>query len=230
MNKYTRFEDLSNEVFFEIFDYLNALQVLMAFTSLNKRISSILQLIALRVFIPYNSCRREIQFLSSHLTLHDHQVISIDIFDTIRDYSSAISLLFDGHNFVNLERCVFHSIHLSTNLPNIVKQINLNRLVTFSIRESKVNENDKHDLTETMLMSKSSSLRSITLQYRYDYLDIFNYSSISSNIISLRLCVSGTPSTVSVSSILSIFRICHTIRYLRITLEYQYPLDNNNVK
>jgi hypothetical protein len=230
MNKYTHFEDLSTEIFFEIFDYLNALQILTSFTSLNKRISSILQLIPLRIFIPYNSCRREIEFLSSHLTFHDHQVISIEIFDTIRDYLSAINLLFDGHNFINLERCVFHSIHLSTNLTNIIKQINLNRLVTFSIRKSKVNENDQHDLTQTILMSKSSSLRSITLQYPHDYLDILNYSSIPSNVISLHLWISGTPSTVSVSSILSIFRICRKIRYLRIILEYQYPLDNNDVK
>ena len=205
MNKYTHLEDLSTEIFFEIFDYLNALQILMAFTSLNKRISSILQVIPLRIVIPYKTCRREIEFLSSQLIFHDHQVISIEIFDTIRDYLSAINLLFNGHNFINLERCVFHSIHLSTNLTNIVKQINLNRLVTFSIRKAKVNENDKHDLTQSILMSESSSLRAVTLQYCYDYLDILNYSSIPSNIISLHLWISGKPSTVSVSSINTIF-------------------------
>ncbi|CAF3622234.1 unnamed protein product, partial [Rotaria sp. Silwood2] len=49
MDTQTHLEDLSNEIFFEIFDYLHALDIFTAFASLNKRISSVLQLISLRV-------------------------------------------------------------------------------------------------------------------------------------------------------------------------------------
>ena len=113
MNIHTHLEDLSNEIFFEIFDYLHALDIFTAFTSLNQRISSILQSIPLRIIISPNNCRRQIDFLSSHLTFHDHQVISIKTYDTIRDDSSIISLLFNRHNFINLQSCIFGSINSS---------------------------------------------------------------------------------------------------------------------
>ncbi|CAF1359543.1 unnamed protein product [Rotaria sordida] len=66
---------------------------------------------------------REIQFLSSHLTFHAHQVISLKIYDTIRDRSSIISLLFKRHHFINLQSCRFMSINLSTELDNVIKQV-----------------------------------------------------------------------------------------------------------
>jgi len=91
--------------------------------------------------------------------------------------------------------------------------------------DGNMNENDKYDLTRIILMHESSSLRSIALLYRHNYLDISNYTSINSNLKSLELLISGSRSTVSVYSILSILRLCHTIRYLTITIE-----ENDNVK
>jgi hypothetical protein len=84
MNTYSHFEDLPNE---EVFDYLHALEILTGFTSLNQRISSILKLIPLRIIILCEHSRRQIDFLSSYLTFHAHQVISLKIYNTIRDYS-----------------------------------------------------------------------------------------------------------------------------------------------
>ncbi|CAF4694956.1 unnamed protein product, partial [Rotaria sp. Silwood2] len=80
-----------------------------------------------------------------------------------------------------------------------------------------------------MLMHKSSSLRSIVLQYRYDYLDLSNYTSIPSNLISLSLNISGSPSTVSVYSVLPILRFCHKLRYLQISLGHTYLIESHNV-
>ncbi|CAF1176600.1 unnamed protein product [Rotaria sp. Silwood1] len=94
MDTHTHLEDLSNEIFFEIFDYLHALDIFTAFASLNKRILSILKSILLHVIILNSHYDREIQFLSSHLTFHGHQVISLKIHDTIRDRVPIISLLF----------------------------------------------------------------------------------------------------------------------------------------
>ncbi|CAF4309797.1 unnamed protein product [Rotaria sordida] len=103
MNRHTQLEDLSNEIFFEIFDYFHALEIFISFTCLNRRISSILQSIPLRIVILSDHCYRQINFLSSHLANHADQVISLEIFDTICDYTSIISILFNRHNFHNLE-------------------------------------------------------------------------------------------------------------------------------
>ncbi|CAF1427415.1 unnamed protein product [Rotaria sordida] len=232
MDVYTHFEDLSNEILFEIFDYLHAFEIFTSFTLLNRRISSILQSIPFHIVILKKHCRRQIDFLSSHLTFHDHQVISIKTFDTIRDDSSIISLLFNRHNFINLKSCSFFTINSLTRLENVIKQIkNLNQLISFSIYQpnnKNLNENYKYDLTRIILLNKLSSLRSVVLKYPYDYLDISNYTSIASNLISLKLWISGSPSTVSVYSILSILRLCHRIQYLSIIMEQKIDESENN--
>ncbi|CAF1363796.1 unnamed protein product [Rotaria sordida] len=233
MNSLTHIEDLSNELFFEIFDYLHALDIFTAFNSLNKRISSILQIIPLRIIISYDHCHRQIDFLSSYLNFHSHQVISIKTYDTIRDYSSIINLLFNRHYFINLQSCIFLSVNPSTKLRNVIIQLKtLNRLISFHIHQpynKNLHQIYKYNLTRTLLMHNSSFLRSIVLQYPYNYFDISNYSSISSNLISLELLISGSPSIVSVYSILPILRLCHTIRYLTITVEHMHPIGNDHI-
>jgi len=102
MKRRTLFEDLLNEIFFEIFVYLHAVEIFTSFTSLNQRISSILQFIIIVV---------KLIFFSSCLTFHAHQVISLKTHDTIRDYSSTINLLFNRHNFINLESLTLISIN-----------------------------------------------------------------------------------------------------------------------
>ncbi|CAF4627275.1 unnamed protein product, partial [Rotaria magnacalcarata] len=60
MDTQTHLEDLANEIFFELFDYLHALDIFTAFASLNKRISSILRSIPLRIVISKTHCRNQI--------------------------------------------------------------------------------------------------------------------------------------------------------------------------
>jgi len=231
MDPYTHLEDLSNEIFFEIFDYLHALDIFTALNSLNRRISSILQIIPLRVIIGCNHRRYQIDYLSSHLTSHAHQVISVDIFDTIHDDSSIVNLLFSQHNFLNLESCTFISIHPSTKLENVIKQIkSFNRLVSFNIlhpKNEKFNENAKKNLLETILMHKSPYLRSIGLGLPFDYLDISKYTSIPSNLKSLNLRISSSTSNLSVDSIILIFLFCHSIVHLTIMASCSLLIDNN---
>ncbi|CAF5065991.1 unnamed protein product [Rotaria sp. Silwood1] len=78
-------------------------------------------------------------------------------------------------------------------------------------------------------MHKSYFLHSIVLQYPYNYFDISNYSSISSNLIPLKLLISDSPSIVSVYSILPVLRLCCTIRYLTIIVEYTHSLENDHI-
>lgn len=231
MNSYTRFEDLSNELFCEIFDYLDALDIFRGFSSLNRRVSSILHIIPIRIVISYNHRRYQIDYLSSCLTCHAHQVIFVDIFDTIDDDSSIINLLFNQHQFINLQSCTFISIHPSTQLENVIKQIKtFNRLASFRIihpTNEILNENAKKDLLQTVLMHKSLYLRSIELQLPYDCSYLFKYRSIPSNLKSLRLHISGSSLHVSSSSIISIFRFCHSIEYLTIMLSW-FLFDDDN--
>jgi hypothetical protein len=170
MDPHTHLEDLSNEIFFEIFDYLHVLDIFTGFASLNKRILSILQSIRLDVTILNSHYSQEIDILSYHLRFHAHQVKSLKCYDTIRGRSSIISLLFNQHHFVNLESCTFMLDNPSTDLKNVIKQVqNLNRLVFFQLHYKKMNEEDKCDITRIILMNKSSSLRSVKLHYDYDY-------------------------------------------------------------
>jgi hypothetical protein len=234
MNTYTHFEDLPTEVFFEIFDYLHALDIFTSFTSLNKRISSILQIIPLRIVIVYDHCRYQIDFLSSHLIYHAHQVISLNIRDRIRDDTSIISLLFNQHNFINLESCTFILIESSRSLEHIIKQVeSFNRLVSFSIyqpMDDDFNVNDKNDFTRIMLTHKSSFLRSIALQYLNDYSNIFNYTLIPSNLISFELSISSSSLELSVYSILPMLRFCHRLRHLIILVKYFDVENDNNIE
>jgi hypothetical protein len=225
MDTHTHLEDLSNEIFYETFDYLHAFDIFTAFTSLNKRISSLLQSIRLHVIILNSHYDRQITFLSSHLTFHAHQVISLKCSDTIRDRSSIISLLFNRHHFINLQSCIFMSDNPSTELENAIKQVqSLNRLVAFFIVQphyNEIDEKDKCDITRTILMNKSSSLRSVKLHYNYHYLDIPTYTSVCSNIQSLELIIYGSKNQVSVYSILPILRVCQGIRYLHAVIKHE---------
>jgi hypothetical protein len=233
MDTNTHFEELSNEVFFEIFDYLHALDIFTGFTSLNKRISSILQSIPLRVVILSKHSRRQVDFLSSHLTFHAHQVISINIYNKIRDHTSAIDLLFHRHNFINLESFELVANSSLTKLDNVIKRIKtLNKLVSFKIYEPNANSIstiDKSDLARIVFTHKPS-VRSIDLHYRYDYMDISNYTSISSKLTSLIFNVSGSSSSASIHSILSILRLSQGIRYLGIIMQHNDQIENSNTK
>ncbi|CAF1021080.1 unnamed protein product [Rotaria sordida] len=234
MSIHTQLEDLSNEIFFEIFDYLHMFDIFTGFSLLNRRISSILQSIPLHIVITNEYYRRHIDFLSSHLTFHEHQVISINISDIIRDDSYIIRLLFNRHNFPNLKSCKLLSIDSMTKLGDIIKQIeSFNRLVILEIFQpdhQDLNENNNDELTQIILTHKSSFLRSVDLQYPYHYLDLSNYRCIPSNLTSLNIRIAGSPSNVSVHSVIRVFRLCHQIKYLCIVLYNEKRFKNDNTK
>ncbi|CAF1275130.1 unnamed protein product [Adineta steineri] len=231
MGMETRLENLPNEILFETFGYLHALHVFSAFGSLNKRISSIFQSTPLRIIISKIHCRNQVDFLSSDLTFHVHQVISVKIDDTIRDDTSVINLLFNRHDFINLQFCKLITIHHSTKLDNVIQQIKtFDKLVSFNIcnlNDITMNENDKYELARIMLMHQPSSLRTIVLQYPYNYSNILNTISLSSNITSLYLYINGSSLFASVNSVLVILRRCYSVRYLGLIMKDNTPANNN---
>ena len=138
MNAVTQLEDLSNDIFFEIFEYLHALDLFMAFSSLNRRIASILSSTPLRVVISKLHCRYQMRFLSSQLIDHTDQVISISLQDRLRDCSSVIPFLFNQHTFINLRWCRFFHIHPSSNLHHVMQKLqSLTKLVAVRVGHSR---------------------------------------------------------------------------------------------
>ncbi|CAF3540514.1 unnamed protein product [Rotaria sp. Silwood2] len=215
MDLNNHFEDLSNEIFFEIFD------IFTGFTLLNRRISYILQSIPLYIIISKEHCRRQINFLSFHLTFHQHQVISIKVFDTIDDDSSIISLLFNRHNFINLKLCEFLSINAKTKLDNVIKQIkSLNTLVIFQIYQADFQDfNDIKELTRTILTQiifSSFKYTSISLSL-FRHINVTNDLSpmnendfpILSQLISFKLTI------IAIYDIQSISYILHCVPNLK---------------
>ncbi|CAF5219045.1 unnamed protein product [Rotaria magnacalcarata] len=118
-------------------------------------------------------------------------------------------------------------------LGKTIKQIeSLNTLVILQIVQPDrpdLYKNDNDKLARMILTHKSSSLRSVKLQYPYHYLNISNYTSIASNLTSLTLRIAGSYSAVSIDSVLRVFCLCHKIRYLCIILYNDKRFKNNNI-
>ncbi|CAF1160065.1 unnamed protein product [Rotaria sp. Silwood1] len=105
MKKITRLEDLSNELFFEIFGYLHATDSFTAFSILNQRITLILSSISLRIVVS------------------SHQAVAISLEDFIRDFTSVISFFFIRYTFENLELCALYSSHWSIQIRTALQQL-----------------------------------------------------------------------------------------------------------
>ena len=169
MNNVSRFEDLSNELFLAIFDYLHALDLFQAFASLNSRISSILLLAQLRIHIYKSHCHHQIETFSSYLIHHTDQVISLSLHDEVRDYSSVIPFFFDRHTFINLRSCKFYSISASSNLDTVIQKLaSLDKLMFFRLIQPKdilLSDDIKAKLSRTILSHPSLKLHLIQLYF-----------------------------------------------------------------
>ncbi len=222
MNKITQFEDLSNELCLEIFDYLHALDLFMSFSSLNQRISSILFSAQLHVVISKFHCQYQMKFLSSHLTHHVDQVISVSLEDQLRDYPSVISFIFDQHIFINLRSCKFYHIHPSFNLHIVIQRLqNLTKLVSFRIFHPKnipLSPLIKQDISRTILQHKYFKLRSIDLSFHYDYPSLVANIALNLKVTSLHMIFDGSIHTLSIYSFLPILRHYRALRLLRIAI------------
>jgi hypothetical protein len=222
MNNITQLEDLSNDLFLEIFDYLHALDLFMAFSSLNNRISSILSLTPLHIVISKLHRQHQLQFLSSYLTHHAHQVISVSIHDQLHDFSSVISFIFDRHTFHNLRSCKFYCIHLSSEFDTVIEKLkSLNKLVSFGIVQPQnivLSDANKQHLSKAILTHQSTHLRSVNLTFRYSYPKLVTNIAMNSTVTSLRMLFHGSTVTCSIYSLLPVLRHYCALRMLRISI------------
>ncbi|CAF1140672.1 unnamed protein product [Adineta steineri] len=228
MNTITQFEDLCNEIFLEVFEYLHCLDLFMAFASLNNRFTFLLSLPQLYLIVNQSHFYYQIQFLSSHLVDHAHQVISISFHEQLCDYfASVISFFFDKHTFKNLRSCIFifHLICLPWYLPNITEKLkNSNKLVLFKIFYSNNNslaDKIKEELSTFALKCKSLKLRSVNLLFSYNYPKLLVNNSINSTLTTLRMMFHGVTTICSIYSFLPVLRIYRALRNLSISISNQ---------
>ena len=233
MNKLTKFENLSTEIFIEIFDYLHAIDIFAAFGSLNRRISSNLFAIYLRVIITSKHHLRHIELLSNHLTIHADQVISLSINDDTKDRSSAIDLLFQRHRFDNVRSCIFKISCSLSKLTSFIQQLkNPTNLQSVYIIQpySLLSQSNKQDSSCSILSRlRSSALRSIGLLYCYDHCGTLNAkNTIASNLTYLELMLHISSNNGSIYSLIHIFRFCPMLRHLRLIVRNETLIERNN--
>lgn len=233
MSSITRFEDIPNDLFREIFEYLHALDLFLAFTSLNQRISTLLFFSPLHVVISKSHCYQEMKFLSSHLVDHVNQVISLSLEDQLRDYSSVISYFFNQYTYINLRSCQFYSIEDKSSFNSVIEKLsNLTKLVSFRIVQSKqcsLSTTTKNNLTRAILTHTSPTLQLIDLSFRYDYPELVTRISLNCTVTSLHIILQASNSYLSICTLLPILRHYRALRMLRMGIHSNLGENNQLV-
>jgi hypothetical protein len=195
----TQLEELSNEIFLDILEYLDGYDILFAFASLNSRISLILYSTRLRVNIDFTHCRHQIEFLSHYLKFYSDQVVSLQVHDVICDQENIIAYLFNRHDFSKLQYCVFYSIKSSSNLKIVFEKLSkLTKIVSFriiqsrNVEEDKLNTFDAHNFSQLILIDTPSTLRSADLYFYYNHFQLPTRSIVPTNLTHLRIIFYGT--------------------------------------
>jgi hypothetical protein len=230
-------EDLSNEIFLDIFEYLDANDIFFGFTSLNLRISLLLNSIPLHVNIHRTSCRRELEFLCNHLKFHSNQVVSLQVHDQICDQTNVIAYLFHRHDFINLHSCLFYSINSSSKLKIVLEKLSkLPKIVLFRIiqscdvKEDKLNAFDASEFSHLILIDTPSTLRSATLYFHYNHTKIATISKVTTNLAHLQIIFYDTLNDISIYSLIPLLRIHRALRTLCVTIKNSQVLGAFNTK
>lgn len=235
MTNSTLLEELSNEIFCDIFDYFDAFDLFFAFSSLNSRISSVLKLTRLHVIIHSMYRRRQIEFLSHHLAFHSDQVISLDVCDEICDQTNVVAYLYNRHSFLNLRSCIFWLLNSSPKLKNVIKQLKeQTQIVSFHIVQSDYAEEDKlcrsraHLFSQRILLNTPPTLRTVTLRFHYDHPELLRNTIVYTTLTYLELVFYGTLDKVSIYSLIPVLRIHSTLRHLGVIIKSPTMLEDDN--
>ncbi|CAF3584337.1 unnamed protein product [Rotaria sp. Silwood1] len=116
-------ENLSDELFYEIFDYLNGCEIYHTFSNLNYRFEQLINSSSLLLKI--NSLRSKEIFMNNYqqvLHLNKDQIFSIHLWLS-ENTNQIISSLNIDSSFIRLESLIFNSIEpdlLNTLLPKLI--------------------------------------------------------------------------------------------------------------
>ena len=235
MNKVIKFEDLSNEILLEILEHLHAIDIFVAFGFLNRRISSILRLVYLRIIITSEHHHWHIEQLSNHLIIHADQVISLSIDDDTEDRSSAIDFLFKRHRFDNIHSCLLKTSCSVSKLTNFNKQlkdlVNLQSLYIIQPKLFVSHLMNKYDSSYSVLSRmRSTALRSVALLYHYHHCGILNDNKhVTSKLTYLELILHISSDNGSINSLIDILRFCPLLRRLRLVVRNEMLVKRHNV-
>ena len=140
----TSLENLSNELFYEIFDYVDGMHLYQAFSNLNHHFQRLIT--APFVLFKIDSVRSSPQSKFIHqwknmVNFNKHQIYSIDLdeFSDNEEFSTS-AFLFDS-SFDHLESLHFHNFDLATLLSILAKLPSLPRLFSLYISVDDVSLN-----------------------------------------------------------------------------------------
>ena len=221
MNQLTKFENLSNEILIEIFDFFHAIDLFVAFGSLNKRISSILRSIHLCVIVTPKHNLWHIKFLSNNLNIHVNQVISLSINDDTEDRLSAIDFLFQRHRFKNVRSCIFQISSSFPQLTNFIEQLeSMKNLQSIYINQSHLllsQLNKQHSSCSILGRVRSTALRSVALLHHYNHCEVLNNDNLAtSKVTYLQLMIHISFDNELTCSLMHTLRFCPKLRRLRL--------------
>ena len=127
------FESLPNELYCEIFDYLEGCKLYEAFSNLNTRFQNLLACSYLRLKIKFKYYPEEQQDRSSHIILSSqHQIVSLTLIDSFYANRGFPRFTIDL-SFCRLESLVLYDITSNNLLPLLIGLISLPRLLRLSI-------------------------------------------------------------------------------------------------
>ncbi|CAF4980687.1 unnamed protein product [Rotaria sp. Silwood1] len=137
-------ENLSNEIFYEIFDYLDGCNIYQIFANLNSRFEKLLNSSSLLFKIKIRPTLKE-RFIKNYkeiILFHKNQILSIHFSSVV--YHQMISLLNIDCSFNRLESLVFDSIQPFILTPLLSKLIHLPRFFSLTIDTQKTLHNLIH--------------------------------------------------------------------------------------
>lgn len=185
---FTHFEDLSNDVLYEIFEYLDFFQIYQAFFDLNRRFEKLLIVFNLPININISSISKSVfQCYYTNIILpHQHQISSLRITNFL-SFDLDISPHHILSTFIQLKTLILENIQ-SKYLDNILKDItslfNLSTLVIIPIDDV---ENANHHLLQILHLPtlKYCKLSFVSNQKKLNLLPFATnqYSSIEQLVI-----------------------------------------------
>ncbi|CAF1317676.1 unnamed protein product [Adineta ricciae] len=133
----TTIEDLSDEIFCEIFDYLEGYIIFHAFSNLNNRFQSLLSSPLTRLNLNDNDIddRAKRIFLDNYsdiLCYHQHQIVSIHSSSLENTQLIALTINFD-QSFQHLQSLALYSIELESLLPLLYHLSSLPRFIALTV-------------------------------------------------------------------------------------------------
>ncbi|CAF1332431.1 unnamed protein product [Rotaria sordida] len=128
-------ESLSNEIFYEIFDYFDASDIYFSFSNLNHRFHQLINSSSLLFKLTLGDLQANEIFMNNYqkIFLHNkNQILSIHLWSTENTNEIISSIIFDS-SFNYLESLVFYAIELDVLISVLPKLTYLSRLLSLTI-------------------------------------------------------------------------------------------------